>query len=260
MRDVETLGSTTLNTKSIRERLLASSMICGAAVAVLGASQAAAQTAPAAQADQTQVEEIIVTGSLFRRTDTETPSPVTVLTSENLQRAGITTASDAIRTISADGAGSIGTGFQSGFSAGGSAVSLRGLGVSSTLVLVDGLRSANFPINDDGHNAYVDLNTIPFSLIDRIEVLKDGASSSYGADAIGGVVNLKLKKSFVGVAGSAEVGESGHSDAKHRRMDLTLGYGDYQESGWNFYINGEYQKDGRVTTHSRVVSRSTTAT
>jgi iron complex outermembrane receptor protein len=242
-----------LNTKSIRERLLASSMICGAAVAVLGASQAAAQTAaPAAQnADQTQVEEIVVTGSLFRRTDTETPSPVTVLTSENLQRAGISTASDAIRSISADGAGSIGTGFQSGFSAGGSAVSLRGLGVSSTLVLVDGLRSTNFPINDDGHNAYVDLNSIPFSLIERIEVLKDGASSSYGADAIGGVVNLKLRKQFVGVRGSAEAGESDRGDAKSKRADITLGYGDYAESGWNVYVNAEFQQNGRVSNHSR---------
>ena len=80
-------------------------------------------------------------------------------------------------------------------------MSLRGLGVSSTLVLIDGLRSTNFPINDDGHNAYVDLNSIPFSLIDRIEVLKDGASSTYGADAIGGVVNLILKKQFKGIAG-----------------------------------------------------------
>jgi len=238
-----------LNTKSIRERLLASSMICGTAVALLGASQAVAQTTPAAE--QTQVEEIVVTGSLFRRTDTETPSPVTVLTSENLQRAGISTAADAIRSISADGAGSIPTGFQGGFSAGGSAVSLRGLGVSSTLVLVDGLRSANFPINDDGHNAYVDLNSIPFSLIDKIEVLKDGASSSYGADAIGGVVNLKLKKTFVGVAGSMEAGESDRGDAEHKRADLTLGYGDYAESGWNVYVNAEYQKDGRVTNHSR---------
>ncbi|MET3665442.1 TonB-dependent receptor [Caulobacter sp. 1776] len=232
--------------------MLASTMICGAAVAVLGASQAAAQTAPAAPAaDQTQVEEIVVTGSLFRRTDTETPSPVTVLTSENLQHAGISTASDAIRSISADGAGSIGTGFQSGFSAGGSAVSLRGLGVSSTLVLVDGLRSTNFPINDDGHNAYVDLNSIPFSLIDRIEVLKDGASSSYGADAIGGVVNLKLKKQFVGVKGSMEAGESDRGDAEHRRADITLGYGDYAESGWNVYVNAEYQTNGRVSSHSR---------
>ena len=235
----------------MRERLLASTMICTAAVAMLASTQASAQTAAPAAPDNNEVEEIVVTGSLFRRTDTETPSPVTVLTSETLQRAGISTASDAIRSISADGAGSIGTGFQSGFSAGGSAVSLRGLGVSSTLVLVDGLRSANFPINDDGHNAYVDLNSIPFSLIDSIEVLKDGASSSYGADAIGGVVNLKLKKQFVGVKGSAEVGQSDRSDAEHTRADITLGYGDYQETGWNFYINSEYQKDDRVSSHDR---------
>ena len=234
--------------KTIRRRLLGSSMICGVAMAAL-AGQASAQTTP--EPESTEIEAVVVTGSLFRRTDTETPSPVTVMTSESLARAGITTATDAIRSVSADGAGSIGTGFQSGFSAGGSAVSLRGLGVSSTLVLVDGLRSANFPINDDGHNAYVDLNSIPFSLIDRIEVLKDGASSSYGADAIGGVVNLILKKQFVGVAGSAEFGESDRGDAEHRQFDLTLGYGDYAQSGWNFYINGEYQKDGRVTNHSR---------
>ncbi|HQR89358.1 MAG TPA: TonB-dependent receptor, partial [Caulobacter sp.] len=236
--------------KTIRRRLLGSSMICGVAIAVLATGQASAQTA-APEPESTEIEAVVVTGSLFRRTDTETPSPVTVMTSESLARAGITTATDAIRSVSADGAGSIGTGFQSGFSAGGSAVSLRGLGVSSTLVLVDGLRSANFPINDDGHNAYVDLNSIPFSLIDRIEVLKDGASSSYGADAIGGVVNLILKKQFVGVAGSAEFGESDRGDAEHRQFDLTLGYGDYAQSGWNFYVNGEYQKDGRVTNHSR---------
>jgi iron complex outermembrane receptor protein len=82
---------------------------------------------PAAEA----TPDVVVTGSLFRRTDTETPSPVTVLTAENLAKAGITTSTDAIRSISADSAGSIGTGFQSGFSAGGSAVSLRGLGVST---------------------------------------------------------------------------------------------------------------------------------
>ncbi len=210
-----------LKAKLLRERLLASSMICGAAVGLLAASQAAAQTVT--QPEETEVEEIVVTGSLFRRTDTETPSPVTVMTSENLQRAGLTTATDAIRSVSADGAGSIGTGFQSGFSAGGSAVSLRGLGVSSTLVLIDGLRSANFPINDDGHNAYVDLNSIPFSLIERIEVLKDGASSTYGADAIGGVVNLILKQQFSGVEGSAEFGQSQERDARHRAFDLDPG-------------------------------------
>ncbi|NOW44424.1 iron complex outermembrane receptor protein [Novosphingobium sp. SG751A] len=209
-------------------------------------------SAPAfAQATASEPETIVVTGTLFRRTNTETPSPVTVLTSESLIKAGITTASDAIRSISADGAGSIGSGFQSGFSAGGSAVSLRGLGVSSTLVLVDGLRSANFPLNDDGHNAYVDLNSIPFSLIDKIEVLKDGASSSYGADAIGGVVNLKLKKQFNGVAGNAESGISERGDGRYSRLSATVGFGDYQNEGWNFYVNGEYQYNGRISNASR---------
>ncbi len=218
-------------------------------VMALASTSAMAAAAPAPATDE--VEAVVVTGSLLRRLDLDTPSPVTVVTSENLSRAGIVTATDAIRTISADGAGSIGTGFQSGFSAGGSAVSLRGLGVSSTLVLVDGLRSTNFPINDDGHNAYVDLNSIPFSLIDRLEVLKDGASSTYGADAIGGVVNLIMKKTFTGVKGSLEGGEAWRGDASHVRGDLTLGFGDYRAKNWNFYVNGEYQRDGRVTSNSR---------
>ena len=135
-----------MNTKvTTRRRLLASTIICG----TLAATAAFAQ-APSGSGD---VEAVVVTGSLLRWSSSEIASPVTVMTVESLQKAGITTASDAIRNVTADGAGTIGTGFQSGFSAGGSAVSLRNLGVSSTLVLIDGLRSTNFPISDDGHNA-----------------------------------------------------------------------------------------------------------
>lgn len=221
------------------------------AAPALAQAQTAAPVATPEQDQASEGETITVTGSLFRRTDTETPSPVTVLTAESLQKAGITTAADAIRSVSADSAGSIGVGFQSGFSAGGAAVSLRGLGVSSTLVLVDGLRSTNFPISDDGHNAYVDLNSIPFSLIERVEVLKDGASSTYGADAIGGVVNLILKKQFKGIEGRAQAGASQEGDAGHQQFSLTAGIGDYDAKGWNVYINGEYEQDGRVSNHSR---------
>lgn len=203
-------------------------------------------TPEAAPSTQSQDNEIVVTGTLFR-TGTETPSPVTTLTADTLAKAGVTNVADAIRSVSADSAGSIPTGFQGGFSAGGSAVSLRGLGVSSTLVLVDGLRSANFPLNDDGHNSYVDLNSVPFSVVERVDVLKDGASSTYGADAIGGVVNIILKKQFTGVAGTAEAGIGENGYASRYRANLTAGYGDYQASGWNFYINGEYQRDGAVS-------------
>ncbi|MGK6324799.1 TonB-dependent receptor domain-containing protein [Sphingomonas sp. DT-51] len=203
-------------------------------------------TPSAAATTQEAGGDVVVTGTLFR-TSTETPSPVTTLTAETLARGGVTSINEAIRSVSADSAGSIPTGFQGGFSAGGSAVSLRGLGVSSTLVLIDGLRSTNFPLNDDGHNSYVDLNSIPFSVVERVDVLKDGASSTYGADAIGGVVNIILRKQFQGVDGTVEggIGEKGY--ASRYRANLTVGYGDYEEKGWNVYVNGEYQRDGAVS-------------
>jgi iron complex outermembrane receptor protein len=154
----------------------------GAAMAVLSialASTAAfAQETNVGDATAEEAETIVVTGSLLRSADTQTPSPITVISSETLDRAGITNIADALRQASADGAGSIGLGFTSGFSAGGAAVSLRNLGVSSTLVLVDGLRSAQYPLSDDGHNSYVDLNSIPQVNLERVEVLKDGASST----------------------------------------------------------------------------------
>ncbi|NYT40649.1 TonB-dependent receptor [Sphingomonas sp. R-74633] len=218
---------------------------------VQGGETAQPDAQPDAQSDPAQPAQIVVTGTLFRNSNTTSISPVTTLSSETLQRANITTAQDAIRSVSADSAGSISTGFRNGFSAGGAAVSLRGLGVSSTVVLIDGLRSANFPLNDDGHNAYVDLNSIPFSIVDRIEVLKDGASSTYGADAIGGVVNLISKKNFQGIEGSVQGGTTEHGDGSHYRATLTAGYGDYQEKGFNFYLNGEYTFDGYITNHSR---------
>lgn len=236
-------------------RLFAGSALPAMLVAL--ASPASAQTAPAAapnapavsaDADKaSDAQEVVVTGTLFRRTSTETPSPVTVLTSDNLLKQGISNVNEAIRSVSADSAGSISTGFQNGFSGGGAAVSLRGLGVSSTLILVDGLRSANFPLNDDGHNAYVDLNSIPFSLIDQVQVLKDGASSTYGADAIGGVVNLILKKHFKGIAGNVEGGVSQQGDGGHQRVSLTAGWGDYESQGFNVFLNGEFQHDGAVS-------------
>ena len=237
--------------KNIRQHLLAST-IASASACLAIAAPALAQNATAAPTPSAQpAEEIVVTGSILRRTNTETPSPVTVLTNESLARAGITNINDAIRSVSADGAGSISTGFMNGFSAGGAAVSLRGLGVSSSLVLIDGLRSTNFPLNDDGHNAYTDLNSIPFSAVERVEVLKDGASSTYGADAIGGVVNIIMKKHVTGVSGLIEGGISQKGDAGRQRANLTVGYGDYEADGWNVYLNGEYQHDGRVAGHDR---------
>jgi iron complex outermembrane receptor protein len=211
---------------------------------------AAPQTTEAAAAP-TNDGDIVVTGSLFRRTDTETPSPLTVLTSENLARAGITTVSDAVRSISADSSGSIPTAFSGGFGAGSSAVSLRGLTVNSTLTLVDGVRTAYYPLADDGQRSFVDLNTIPNATIDRVEVLKDGASSSYGADAIAGVVNIITKKEITGIQGTVEGGVTQRGDGGTQRGTLTAGYGKLREDGYNVYISGEYQHDNPIFARKR---------
>jgi iron complex outermembrane receptor protein len=244
--------------KSLSRAALLRGTVATSVFALVGiglcAVPAVAQTAPQASSSAESpepTETIIVTGSLLRRADTSTPSPVTVIGAETLQRAGVTNMADAIRQASADGAGSIGIGFTSGFSAGGSAVSLRNLGVSSTLVLVDGLRSANFPLSDDGHNSYVDLASIPQVNVERVEVLKDGASSTYGADAIGGVVNIITRKKFTGLEGGAESGISEKGDGQKYRLRLLAGYGDYDSQGWNLYIGGEYEKGGKVTANSR---------
>jgi iron complex outermembrane receptor protein len=211
----------------------------------------AAASDGAGQADAGQPQDIVVTGTLFRRTNTETPSPVTVLTAESLAKAGINNVSDAVRSISADSSGSVPTSFTSGFGAGSSGVSLRGLSVNSTLTLIDGMRTANYPLADDGQRSFVDLNTIPNAIVDRVEVLKDGASSSYGADAIGGVVNIIMKKEIVGAYGTVEGGVTQRGDGGEQRATLTLGTGRLKEQGFNFYVSGEYQHNDPIYNRNR---------
>ncbi|MBC9032469.1 TonB-dependent receptor [Sphingomonas sp. JC676] len=216
--------------------------------------QPVAQTAPPATdtADQgDQGGEIVVTGTLFRQTSTATPSPVTVLSAQDMARSGQTTIADAVRSISSDNSGSIPTAFSNGFARGSAGVSLRGLSVNSTLVLVDGLRTANYALADDGQKSFVDLNTIPQSLVDRVEVLRDGASSTYGADAIGGVVNLIMKKEFQGIEGSGEIGTTEKGDGISQRANLTVGTGTLDEKGWNAYLNFEYQRDTNISLSDR---------
>ena len=198
--------------------------------------------------------EIVVTGTLFRRTDRETPSPVTVLTADNLAKRGVNTISDAISLLSANGSGNLPNGFSAGggaFANGASSVSLRGLTTDSTLVLFDGLRATYYPLSDDGTRNFVDLNTIPDSIVDRVEVLKDGASSTYGADAVAGVVNLIVKRQITGFQGTVEGGISQRGDGDAQRVTATWGHGDLKSDGYNFYLNAEYQRDAPIYLRDR---------
>jgi iron complex outermembrane recepter protein len=223
---------------AVRRTLLAAAITAGGA---LPTSVALAQEA--STKDQA-MEEVVVTGSILRRTDAETPSPVTVLSAETLEERGINTVSEAIQRLSANNAGTIQQGWNTGFNfaSGANAPALRGLTVQSTLSVADGLRIAPYPLADDGQRNFVDLNTIPSAIVERIEVLRDGASSTYGADAIAGVVNVITKKEIQGLhfGGSTAMSEEGGGD--ENRFDLTWGYGDLESQGYNFYVSGEYQK------------------
>ncbi|HUE79811.1 MAG TPA: TonB-dependent receptor [Sphingomicrobium sp.] len=206
----------------------------------------ASEQAPLQQEVDTP-QEIIVTGTLLRRTNTETPSPVTVLSAESLDQRGINTAAEAVQRLSANNAGTIQDGWNVGFNfaTGATAPSLRGLTVQNTLTIFDGLRMAPYPLADDGQRNFVDMNTIPNAIIDRIEILRDGASSTYGADAIAGVINVITKREIQGLHLNGSYGISERGDAEERRFDISYGVGDLARDGYNFYISGEYQdQDG----------------
>jgi iron complex outermembrane receptor protein len=233
--------------RAVRLALFASPMAAGA----LPASQVFAQTGPAS--DTEQLEEVIVTGSILRRTDAETPSPVTVISSAELEQRGINTVSEAVQRLSVNNAGTIQQGWNAGgnFALGATAPALRGLTVQNTLSIVDGLRMAPYPYADDGQRNFVDLNTIPSSVVERIEVLRDGASSTYGADAVAGVINVITKKEIQGlhINGAGAVSQDGGGD--ENRIDLSWGFGSLESQDFNFYITGEYQKSDPLFARER---------
>src|SRR5688572_13837819 len=196
---------------------------------------------------------IVVTGSLFRRTNTETASPVTSLSAETLEERGINQAAEAVQRIPSNNAGTIQQGWNTGFNfaSGANAPALRGLTVQSTLSIADGLRIAPYPLADDGQRNFVDLNTIPQAIVDRIEVLRDGASSTYGADAIAGVINVITKKEVQGLHLNGSLGISQEGDAGEQRIHATWGYGDLNDQGFNFYVSGEYQNQDALWARDR---------
>lgn len=209
-------------------------------------------SAPIAQAQDAQkLERVTVTGSNIKRTDAETASPVQVITREEIERTGKQTVAEIIRGISADNSGTIPTAFTNGFAAGSSGVSLRGLGVNSTLVLVNGRRVAPYGLADDGQRSFVDLNTIPLEAVEKVEVLKDGASAIYGSDAIAGVVNVILRKDYKGLSMSAVGGTSQHGGGDAVRATLSGGTGDLSSDRFNVFFTGEYSKEKAIQQNTR---------
>mgnify|MGYP000058901663 CR=1 FL=1 len=168
------------------------------------------------------VERIEITGSRIKRADMESASPVAVISAEQISMSGISNVENLLQEMSFS-AGVAGNATNAYWTSGGygtAQVNLRGMGIKRTLVLFNGRRVVG---GGTGANSSVDLNMIPTSMIERVEVLLDGASAIYGADAVAGVVNIITKKEFDGAEFSAKAGFTDKGDGESQDISLTIG-------------------------------------
>ncbi|PQO92509.1 TonB-dependent receptor [Massilia phosphatilytica] len=206
-----------------------------------------AMTALAQAQTAEPLQRVEVTGSRIRQVDLETAQPVQVLTQDQIQKTGLVTVGDIINNLSAAGtpAFSKGSTLTSNREQGGQFVNMRNLGANRLLVLVNGKRWTQTVAG------YTDMSTIPAALIERIDLLKDGASSIYGSDAIAGVVNVILKKSLQGGQASAYAGRNEKGDGRKKDYALSYGAGDDRA---NMMFGLTYTEDGVVWAKDRDVT------
>jgi iron complex outermembrane receptor protein len=220
-----------------------------ALVGAVAATPADAQVATGASADATAsgagsnvsaLQEVVVTGTSIRGINAETALPVQVLSAKDIARTGATNVEQLLQSISAtSSAGSTVSVDATGTLTGGlQTISLRGLGSSRTLVLINGKRASVYGGGSaGGAGNSVDIGAIPVGAIQRVEVLKDGASAIYGSDAIAGVVNFILKTNYQGLDASATVGTPTDSGGGTEETgSLYAGIGSISQDRWNFGI------------------------
>ena len=190
-----------------------------------------------------QEQRVEITGSSIKRLASETALPVQTVTREEIDKSGVTTAAELLQKITANVGGltdGASISDQSGSQRGFNGANLRGLGVSSTLVLLNGRRLANFAT--PGDNAGVDLNNIPSGAIQRVEVLKDGASAIYGTDAMGGVINFITRKDYRGADISLYALKTQEGGAGKTSFNASAGYGDLNKDRFNVFGAVDVQK------------------
>jgi iron complex outermembrane recepter protein len=205
-----------------------------------------------------KVERVEITGSNIKRIDAEGPLPVVILKRDDIERSGKTTVNELLSTLTVVSGGSFSETTLAGnsFAPGTAAVSLRGLGANTTLVLLNGRRVANYGFAQNVNESFVDLNSIPVTAIERVEVLKDGASAIYGSDAIAGVINVILRKDFRGVELSTSYGDSKDGGGGETRAALTAGTGDLARDRFNAMVMIDYYKREKINSQQRHFSRS----
>ncbi|HYJ40766.1 MAG TPA: TonB-dependent receptor [Steroidobacteraceae bacterium] len=220
-----------------------------ATAATASLSQLSMQTAMAQEQDQDateSMEEVIVTGSRVRRLDTESASPIVTIDKASIEKSGVTTAGDLLQRLPTVSGAATNPAVNNGGGFGEANVELRGLDAKRTLVLLNGRRLGLVGASDA-----TDINLIPVNLIERVDVLKEGAGAIYGSDAIAGVVNFITRKDVEGAELTAGYGETAENDGKTQNVNLLWGT---SGDNFRFSINGNYNKTEKVSAGDRAFS------
>jgi iron complex outermembrane recepter protein len=195
-----------------------------------------------------EAQRIEITGSSIKRIDAETALPVQVVTRQDIQKSGATNVEQLMQTISAAASsGALMSNASSGATTGSiSSISLRGLTSIRTLVLINGRRIAPYGIGFTGDSVSVDVSSIPVAAIDRVEILKDGASAIYGSDAVAGVVNFILRTDYRGGELALDGAKTQAGGASSKRISMTGGFGDLATDRYNIMLSGTFVKEGAL--------------
>ncbi|WNO60211.1 TonB-dependent receptor [Rheinheimera sp. MMS21-TC3] len=203
-----------------------------------------------------KVERIAVTGSHIKRIHNEDATPVLQVTAEEIAVSGKVTLTEVLRDLTINTGNSHNEQATNSFSAGSASIGLRGLSPKNTLVLVNGQRISNNGFAQNTQDTFVDLNALPLSAVERIEVLKDGASSVYGSDAIAGVVNIILRRGYQGTEVKLSAGDATEGGLKQVGAGLVTGIGDIYRDGYNITASVDYFHRERLDANERKLTRS----
>ncbi len=208
------------------------------AILLLAASSALAQEAQ-------KLERIQITGSSIKRVESETALPVTVISRDAIEKSGAVNVEDILRRLSVNSAQLSDSTQGAGYAT--SNANLRGLGANSTLVLLNGRRLAGHPFGSIGGSVAVDLNSIPFAAIERIEVLRDGASAIYGTDAVAGVINFITRKDYDKGELTLRYGAPEKNvGGKEHGGSLAFGMGNLDKDGYNLLVTANIKEQTRL--------------
>ena len=224
-----------------------------------------AHAAPASAVDSASAEAaapgvtldaVQVTGSNLKRSDEAGVNPVLVIDRAQIEKSGKLTVSDLLRSLTVNSGNSFNEQYTGSFANGSAGVSLRGLSQKNTLVLVNGYRVASYGFAQNTQDNFVDLNALPLGAIERVEILKDGASALYGSDAIAGVVNLILRRKIEGVELDASYGAATQGGIDQHGIGVRAGRGDPDRDGYSLRFSLDVFQRGQLNGDERALTKS----